>query len=183
MNWVIYIWSLTAGICLTLGGIHLALWAWSRDSWANFSFAIGALAAGGYATHDLFQMTVATPAQYAELARWTLVLGTVVTLALVAFIRLYLQAGRLWLLWLIVSLRVLILDLNFEFEPNFYFAEVTELRPLSLLGETIVRPVGEPRGWAFLQQLSHLLIIVFALDAARTAAKGGRVRAGWFIAS
>ena len=181
MNWVVYIWSVTAGICFTLGAIHLALWARSRKSLANLSFAIGALAAGGYATHDLFQITAATPAQYAELARWTLVLGTVVALALVAFTRLYLQAGRLWLLWLIVSLRALMLGLNFAFEPNFYVAEVTELRPLSLLGETIVRPVGEPRGWAFLQQLSHLLIIVFALDAARTAANRGRGRAAWLI--
>lgn len=181
MNWVVYIWSLTAGICLALGAIHLVLWFQRRELWANLAFALGAIGAATFSTHDLFQMTAVTPDQYAALARWTLAVGTVETVSLIVFIRLYLHAGRLWLLWLFIALRLLILGLNFMFDPNFYFVEVTDLRPLTLFGETIVSPVGELRSWAFLQQISHVLFIVFALDAARAGAKGKRGRVAWFI--
>ncbi|MDH5245635.1 MAG: ATP-binding protein [Betaproteobacteria bacterium] len=179
MDWVSYVWSVTAGICLTFGGIHLFLWTASRQSWANLAFAISALAAAGYTTLELFQLRAATPHEYVEYARWTLALGTAVALGLVAFIRLYLQAGRLWLLWLICGVRALILVLNFAAEPNFYFAEIIDLRTISLLGQRVVAPVGEASPWALLPQLSHVLIIIFVLDAARTAANAGGRTGPW----
>ena len=179
VDWVTYIWAVTAGICLTFGAIHLLLWAESRHSWASVAFAISAFAAAGYTTLDLLQQHAATPYEYVAYARWTLPLGTALALGLVVFIRLYLQAGRWWLLWLICGLRALILVLNFATEPNFYFAEAVDLRTMLLLGQRVVAPVGESSPWALLPQLSHVLIIIFVLDAARAAAKEGGRTAPW----
>jgi hypothetical protein len=47
MSWVTFIWSLTAGICLTLGAVHLLVWTRRRHEWANLVFAITAVAAAG----------------------------------------------------------------------------------------------------------------------------------------
>ena len=97
------------------------------------------------------------------------------------FIRLYLRAGRLWLLWLICGLRVLMLVLNFVAGPNFYFREITAVHPMPLLGELISHPHGVLHHWAILMQVSLLLIIVFAIDAARTAAKRSEGPRAWVL--
>jgi PAS domain-containing protein len=91
-----------------------------------------------------------------------------------------LRAGRLWLLWLICGLRALMLVLNFVPGPNFYFREITDLQQMPLLGELIVRPHGVLHPWAVLMQPSLFLIIIFVIDAARTAARRGRRRA-WVL--
>ncbi len=53
MSWITFIWSLTAGICLTFGAVHLLIWTFRRDEWANLVFLISAIAAAGYAVLDL----------------------------------------------------------------------------------------------------------------------------------
>ena len=181
MSWVTFIWSLTAGICLTLGAVHLLVWTRRRHEWANLVFAITAVAAAGYAILDMVALRVWTPTEYGELWRWTLALGMLEGVLIAWFIRLYLGAGRLWLLWLIAGVRVLMLILNFVPGPNFYFSEITGLQQVPLLGELISRPQGLLHAWSWLMPLSFLLIIVFAIDAAHTAAKRSGPRRAWVL--
>jgi two-component system sensor kinase FixL len=75
MNWVTVIWSMTAGICLTLAGVHLLIWTRQRDQWANLVFSISAVAAAGYAVLDMVALRAQTPAEYGELWRWALSRG------------------------------------------------------------------------------------------------------------
>jgi PAS domain S-box-containing protein len=98
-----------------------------------------------------------------------------------SFIRLYLGAGRLWLLWLICGLRALMLVLNFVAGPNFYYREITDLHRTPLLGELISRPHGVLHPWVILMPLSFVLIIVFAIDAAHTASKRSGRRRAWVL--
>jgi two-component system, LuxR family, sensor kinase FixL len=58
------------------------------------------------------------------------------------FIRVYMRAGRLWLLWLICGLRALMRVLNFVPGPDFYFREITGLQQIPLLSELTSRPHG-----------------------------------------
>jgi hypothetical protein len=83
-----------------------------------------------------------SPAEYGALWRWALSLGMLEGVLIAWFIRLYLRAGRLWLLWLICGVRALMLVLNFMPGANFYFREITLLQQVPLLGETISRPHG-----------------------------------------
>jgi two-component system, LuxR family, sensor kinase FixL len=181
MSWITFIWSLTAGICLTLGAVHFLVWTRRRDEWANLVFSIAAAAAAGYAVLDMVALRDRTAAEYGELWRWALALGLLEGVLIAWFIRLYLQAGRPWLLWLICGLRALMLVLNFVPGPNFYFREITGLQQAPLLGELISRPHGVLHPWVMLMPLSFLLIIFFALDAAHTAARRSRGRRAWVL--
>lgn len=181
MSWITFIWSMTAGISLTLAAVHFLVWTRRRDEWANLVFSITATAAAGYAVLDLVAQRAQTPVEYGELWRWALSLGMLEGVLIAWFIRLYLRAGRLWLLWLICGLRALMLVLNFVHGPNFYFREITGLQQVPLLGELISRPQGVLHPWVLLMPLSLLLIIIFAIDAAHTATKRSGRRRPWVL--
>jgi len=53
MSWITFIWSMTAGICLTLGAVHFLVWTRRRGEWANLVFSITAAAVAGYAFIDM----------------------------------------------------------------------------------------------------------------------------------
>ena len=89
MSWITSIWSLTAGIYLTLGAVHFLVWTRRRDEWANLVFSIATTAAAGYAVLDMLAMRAQTPAEYGQLSRWTLVMGMLTAVSIVWFIRLY----------------------------------------------------------------------------------------------
>ncbi|MFO0829690.1 MAG: PAS domain-containing protein [Phycisphaerales bacterium] len=173
MSWITFIWSMTAGICLTLGVVHSFVWIRQRDLWAHLVFSATAFAAAGYAVLDMVALHAQTPAEYGELWRWALSLGIVEGVLMVWFIRLYLRAGRLWLLWLICGLRAIMLVLNFAPGPNFYFRELTGLHQMPLFGELIAQPHGVLHPWVMLMPLTFLLIILFAIDAARQSGRPG----------
>ena len=181
MSWITFIWSMTAGICLTLGALHFVIWTHRRDEWANLVFSMAAAAAAGYAVLDMVALRVHTPAEYGELWRWALLLGMLEGPLIVGFLCLYLRAGRPWLLWLICGLRALMLVLNFVPGPNFYFRELAGLQQTPLLGELISRPHGVLHPWVMLMPLSFVLIILFALDAAHTASKRSGRRRPWVL--
>jgi two-component system sensor kinase FixL len=134
-------------------------------------FSSTAVAAAGYAVLDMVAPRAGTAAEYGALWQWTLSLGMLEGVLIALFIRLHLRAGRWWLFGLICGLLTLMLFLNFVPGPNFYFREITSLQQTPLLGELISRPLGLLHPWAILMLPSLLLLIIFAIDAARTAAK------------
>ena len=66
-------------------------------------------------------MNATTVEQYQLLMRWIHVPVWVLTVSFVAFVRLYLHAGRPWLAWSIYALRTLVLILNFIFPVSINF--------------------------------------------------------------
>ena len=75
MNWITFIWSMTAGICLALGAVHFLIWTRQRGQWANLVFSVSAAAAAGYAVLDMIALRAQTPAEYGAWMRWMLSLG------------------------------------------------------------------------------------------------------------
>jgi hypothetical protein len=178
MSWVTVIWSMTAGICLALAGVHLLVWSRSKKSWANLLFAVAATSAAACASAELFLMTSETPGEYGERLRLFHVPLAFLVISMVWFIRLYLQAGPLWLAWLITGMRVVILALQFILEPNLNFLAITDLHHIAAWGETVASPIGEKNPWTNLTHASGILFLLFVLDATRTAwHKGYRRRA------
>ena len=82
-------------------------------------------------------MRAETPAQFATALRWLHVPVWVIILSLVGFVRLHLRAGRPWLAWTICALRTLALLLNFLVGQNLNYREVTGLRHIPFLGESV----------------------------------------------
>jgi len=43
MSWITVVWSINAGICMTLAGLQVLVWAKLRDAWANLLFAMSGM--------------------------------------------------------------------------------------------------------------------------------------------
>jgi two-component system, LuxR family, sensor kinase FixL len=84
-------------------------------------------------------MRTETPGAFGTAVRWTHVPAWVLIVSLVGFVRVYLQAGRLWLAWTVCGLRTLSLILNFVCTPNLNYREITALGHVSLLGRSGIR--------------------------------------------
>lgn len=179
MSWITVVWSMNAAACLTLAAIYLVVWCKQREGWAHLLFSVTAVAAAAIAAFELAMMHAGTVDQYEALLRWIHLPVWVLTLSFVAFVRLYLHAGRPWLAWSICSLRTLVLVVNFIVTPNINFRRITSLRHFSWWGgDMISMPVGVANPWGLLSSVSLLLVLVFFVDATITVwRRGDRRRA------
>src|SRR6266436_2959529 len=173
MSWVTVIWSIGSGACLTLALMHVVIWCKDRAARANLLFAIMATAVAVFAALELAMMRAETPGQFGVAVRWLHVPAWVVVASLVGFVRLYLRAGRRWLAWTVVGVRTVSLILNFIFSPNINFREITALRHVRFLGESVSVAEGVPNPWMLVAQLSLLLLVIFATDATITVWRRG----------
>src|SRR5271170_7836063 len=98
MNWLTVIFSMTASACLTTAFIYGLVWWRKRDAWVNLLFALAAFGSAANAWCDLAMNRSESPAQFAEALRWAHLAYWLIVLALAGFVRLYLRAGRTWLL-------------------------------------------------------------------------------------
>src|SRR5205823_9234717 len=162
MSWIPVFWSINLGACLTLAAFYCAVWCKQRQIWAHLLFSCSAVAAAAICAFEMGMMNVQTVEQYQTLVRWVHVPTWVLTVSFVAFVRLYLRAGRAWLAWSIYSLRTLVLILNFVLAPNINFLAITRIRQLSWwAGQSVSLPVGVPSPWGLLSLASLLLLLIF----------------------
>jgi len=104
-------------------------------------FSICAAAAAGFTILDMLAMRTRTPAEYEELLRWMLLLGMFARVSIAWFIRLYFQAGRLWLLWLIVGLRPLMRVTSGLCQTAFFPLAISAFRLLCAVLGLVLLPV------------------------------------------
>jgi two-component system, LuxR family, sensor kinase FixL len=141
-------------------------------------FSCSAIAAAAISAFELWMLNSKTVEQYEPLVRWIHVPTWVLTLSFVAFVRLYLRAGRTWLAWSIYGLRTLVLILNFIFPVSINFTAITDIRRFSWGGQMVSVPVGASNPWGLLSTISLLLLLIFSVDAAITVwRRGDRRRA------
>jgi PAS domain S-box-containing protein len=159
-----------------LAFLQFIVWWKDRAARANLVFAVGAVAVAAFAGLELALMRAETPAQFGTVARWIHVPGWVLIVSIVAFVRLYLKAGRLWLAWTVVAMRTLALILNFVISPNINYRKLTALRHMPFLGEPVSVPVGVPNPWMLVAQFSLLLLVIFVMDASITVWRRGNHR-------
>jgi len=178
MSWITVVWSMNAGACFVLAGVCFVVWCKERESWPHLLFSCSGVATAVIALIELAMLHGTTVGQYAALIRWIHVPVWVLTLSFVAFVRLYLHAGRRWLAWSIYGLRTLVLILNFISTPNINFRAITSIRQFSWWGEIVSVPVGVPNPWGLLSNVSLLLLLIFSVDATITVwRRGDRQRA------
>src|SRR5262249_16753711 len=178
MSWTTVVWSINAGACLTLAAFYGAVWCKQSDNRVHLLFSCSAVAAAAISGFELWMINAETVEQYQRLVRWVHVPTWVLTISFVAFVRLYLHAGRAWLAWSIYCLRTVILILNFSFPTPINFKTISCIRHFSWAGEMVSVPVGVPNPWGLLSNFSLLLLLVFAVDAAITVwRRGDRRRA------
>jgi PAS domain S-box-containing protein len=128
-------------------------------------FSVGAVAVAVFAALEFALMRAGTPEEFSTVARWIHVPAWVLIVSIVAFVRLYLDAGRRWLAWSIVVVRTFALILNFILSPNINYREITAVRQIRFLGESVSIPHGVANPWMLVPQLSLLLLVIFVVDA------------------
>jgi two-component system, LuxR family, sensor kinase FixL len=173
MSLITIIWSMSASACLTLAAISFMVWWRNRKVLANLFFSLLATGTAAFAFCELALMRATSPSSFATVLRWSHVAVWLLVLSLVAFVRTFLRAGRLWLAWTICGLRTLALVLNFLVGQNLNYLEVTRLRTTIFLGEPVQIAEGVPNPWMLVAQLSFLLLIIFLLDATVTSWRRG----------
>jgi two-component system sensor kinase FixL len=173
MSWVTIIWAMIASACLTLALVHVLLWWRRREARANLLFALTAGATALFGGCELWMMRADTPVVFGMAVQWAHAPAWVLIVSLVGFVRLYLRAGRLWLAWTVCGVRTLSLILNFVCTPNLNYREISALRHVSFLGDTVVVAEGVPNPWMLIDQLSLLLLVIFVADAAITVWQRG----------
>ena len=181
MSWIPVFWSINLGACLTLAALYCAVWCKQRQIWAHLLFSCSAVAAAAICAFEMGMMTAQTVEQYQTLVRWVHVPTWVLTVSFVAFVRLYLRAGRAWLAWSIYGLRTLVLILNFIFPVSINFRAITDIRHFSWASEIVSVPVGIPNPWGLLSQVSLLLLLIFSVDVTITVWRRGDRRTALLV--
>ena len=167
------IWSMIASAALTLALIHLLVWSKNRNDWTNLLFSLMAVSTAAYAFCELWMMRAGTPAEFASSWKWAHVPAWLFVVSLVGFVRLYLRTGRPWLAWTVCALRTLSVLLNFLTGQNLNYREITGLRHVAFLGESVSVAEGVPNPWMLVGQLSLIVLIIFVADASVTAWRRG----------
>ena len=180
MSWITIIWAMIVSACLTLAGIHFMVWCRRRAAWDYLCFTLIAVSVAVYAGGELALMRAATPGQFALELRWLHVLVWVVILSMVGFVRLHLRAGRPWLGWATCATRTAAVLLNFLVGQNLNYREVTALRHVPFLGESVSVGVGVANPWMLVGHLSLLLFVIFTADAVITVWRRGERRQALF---
>jgi two-component system sensor kinase FixL len=175
---VTIIWSATAGAALLLGIVHALVWGYDRRARGNLAFAIATFGLAASALIELELLHAQTPQQWGELVWWMHISLFLLICGMAVFLRLRLDAGRLWLLAVVLGLRATILVLNFFSEPNFNFERIDSLGQIAFLGEQVTVVTSAVTGsHQWLAFLASLLLPVFILDVVVTLWRRGTAEA------
>jgi len=165
MGLVTLVWAMGAAAALTMAAVCGLAWSGERREPGKLAFLLIALGVVAGMRCELGMMHAATAAEFGQWLRWYHPPVFCVILGYVLLVRLYLGTGRLPLAWIIVSLRLAILVINFLVYPNFNWREIDSLRHVSFLGEQVAVPGDIVVRWQWLSTASLLLMIVYVADA------------------
>jgi len=155
---------IVSGVYLALGLIYLRFWWAERVRTAYLAFTISCISYTLFSWFELGMMRAATPQDYLFNAWWAFLPGSVglISFAWFAYLQLH---GRKWLFVTYGSLRILAIILHLILANGINFRRVTAVVGRTVLGETLSYPITVPNPWMVLPHLSHVLLVIFFLDA------------------
>lgn len=154
---------------LALAIPHLVVGLRDRTARAHLLFPAAAAAAAATGVMELLLMRAGTVERFAVLLRWAHIPFLILFASLVWFVRTNLGAGRRWLAWTAIGTRAFAtLVLNFLSPVNISYTALTGLRPVPVLGESVLVPEGIENPWVRVGELSALLLLVYLVDAGVT---------------
>lgn len=157
-----------SAITLTVGALSFRVWLNKRSQWAVLAFAVACASSAVYAWFEIAMAGSNSTAEYGMLLRWSHPVAWVFCASISVFPFLHLEAGRKWLLWLIIGSRGVGTLLNFTFPVNINFLEITAIGHVTFLGETLSYAIGVPNPWVLVQYVSFFGLFVFSQDIAVT---------------
>jgi two-component system, LuxR family, sensor kinase FixL len=178
VTWTLVIWSMLGAACLTLAAIHLPIWLRNRAAWPSLFFSVLCMATAGLVLCEALLMQARSPVEYAGIGRWMHLSIWLLLVSMVAFVGVYLDAGRRWLALTAIGLRTLALVANFTTGVSLNFLEIRTIARIDFLGDVVSVPEGVPNPWMALSTLGLFFCFFFIADASITAwRRGSRGRA------
>jgi len=178
---VVVVHSMIAAACLTLAAVQLPVWLRNRDAVANLAFAIAAAAAAANAIGDLVILKAQTPEIYAAAQRWKNIPILLLLVGLAGFANHYLHARRRWLAYTAIGLRLVALVINFSVGQSLNYLEVTALRSVQFMGESVAIAVGVRNPWQAIGQLALFVLMLYFADASITTWRRGKRAVAFFV--
>ena len=180
MSWVTVLWSAIAAASLIVSVEHVLIGA-RRRTVANLLFAVVGSSVAAVALFELLLMRASTPRAYGAFVRWIHAPIFFLVASLVFFVWTFLGAGRIWLGAAVLATRAAALLVNFLHPPNLNFVEISGVRKVRFLGETVSVADGVVSRWTRLGELASLLLLAFLLDAAITVWRRGDSRRSFVV--
>jgi len=168
MGFATILWSLAAGISITLAVASGCVWTIERRNPASLMLFILGVGVAASAYIELTMMHSATVSDYGERVRWYAVPIFLAATGQIFFVHYYLGTGRSWLLWTVILARSVVVVVNFTVRPSYNFSSITSLRHFSLLGEQVstIGAAVARAGWQQFSLASLILLMAFIVDAA-----------------
>ena len=164
---------MVAGASLTLALVHGLVWVQHREARASLFLALMAAGTVGMAGCELGIINSETIAAYDSALRWYHLPVWLAFVGAIGFLQFYLRAGRSWLAWTACGARTLSLIVCFLCTPNPHYRTITAIHQVPFLGGSATVGEGVPNPWILLEQLSLGLLLLYLVDAAVTAWRGG----------
>lgn len=178
MTWLWGTWLAVASMCVTLAIVHGYLWLRQPRAAGSAAFVVLALAVAGMGYAEVRMMLASSTAEFGRFLWWYQLPVWAGLVALVCFVRYYLEAGRAWLGWLAIGLRTTALVMNAFMTPAIQFREITALDHVTVLGTPLAIARGIPNPLLAVAQGALVVLLVFLVDATRdTWRRGERTRA------
>jgi PAS domain S-box-containing protein len=155
---------IVSGVYLALGLIYVRFWWAERGRTSYLAFTIACISYALFAWLEFGMMKAATPKEYLSYAWWAFLPGSVGLISFAWFAYLHLH-GRKWLFVSYSAMRMLTVVLHLIMANGINFRQVTSVVGRNVLGETLSYPIAVPNPWMLLPHLSHVLLIIFFLDA------------------
>ena len=174
MHWIFYAWAVMGGACIALAMVHVTVWVKQRTNYSDLLFAVSACAVAAISVFENMTMRTESPHEYVTLVRWGQVPVFVLITAIMAFVRVHFNAGRLWLAYVVFGTSVVILAANFWLDLGVRFADVPTLERFEAIGgQGVTIAHGPATGWATLGQFRALFYVAYIADASLTLWRRG----------
>jgi signal transduction histidine kinase len=150
---------------LAVASIYLSVWLRRREDLIYLMFVLLAIGGVGIACTELWMMKSTTAEQFRVAARWFHPPTAILICAFIGLVYFRLESGRRWLALTICGTRFVAMIISFLQPVNLNYSEITSLRSVTVLGESIAVATSTPNPWMLFGNLSNLLVIVFVFDA------------------
>ena len=161
------------GACVAMALPNLLFGIAQRRA-APLFFVLATVGVIGMAVAELAYMHAKSVEDFARALQWAQLPPFVLVVALVGFVRCYFRSGRLWLGIAAGAGRFVCLVLGFMAPPGLISNEITALRQVSFLGDTVSAPVVAIGSRTHISELSSLLFLIFVIDASITSWRQGQ---------
>ena len=165
MNWLAPAHWMLAAASLTLAAMHVHVWLRRPSATSHAALATLAMAVAWMAAVEPRMLCAVDPGVYGAALWWFHFPAMLAIAAVVVYFRLHLRAGSRWLAWTAVGSRALLSVANLISNPNVNFRSIDRLEHVTVLGESIALPIGEPSGWMLLSVVSLSSLMFFVAGA------------------